>query len=221
VVGVVGDVQQHSNWGEFGLVGPARSAYLPAAQIEGRQFLGLHGFFSPQWIVRTTGSSPDLARVVQEAIASVDPQLPVAGFRSMYEVRNRAFSTPRVVATLLASLAVLALLLVGIGIYGLIANSVVERTREFGIRLALGSTRMQAVSLAARSGLILTLVGMSIGFALARLAGATMRSMLWGVAPDDAMTFAFVSAILFVTAFAASLFPSLVITRIDPAKTLQ
>jgi predicted permease len=219
IVGVVGNVQQHSNWGNFGLVGPARSIYLPATQTE--QILGLHGFLSPQWVVRTSGASARLYQWIRAAIAAADPQLPIAEFRTIDDIRASRFSVQRLESALLTTLAGLALVLAAVGIFGLIAHTVMERTREFGIRLALGCSRPNAVLHAALPGVLLTGVGLLIGVYLSRQSGNVLSALLIGVKPDDTATFALVAVALLATSTLASLLPSLRIIRIDPAQTLR
>jgi len=111
--------------------------------------------------------------------------------------------------------------LAAVGIYGLVAHSVMERTREFGIRLALGASRWQTIGQAARPGVLLTLIGAGIGFFLAQGAGRLLASVLWGVQPDDRTAFLSVTALLLIVAALASLIPSLRIARLDPATTLR
>jgi ABC-type antimicrobial peptide transport system permease subunit len=155
------------------------------------------------------------------AIASVDPQLPFAGFRTMDEVRFRSFATQRLESMLLGALAGLALLLAAVGIYGLIAHFVTERTREFGVRLALGSSVGQAISAAIRPGVFLAIAGISIGYVLARWSSAMMRSIVYGVPVTDTATYAGVATVFLVVAILASVVPSLRIARINPAQTLR
>ncbi len=113
---------------------------------------------------RCRGSSPAMARSMEQ----VDPQLPFAKFRTIDDVRGEAVATPRARAVLLGSLAALALLLSAIGLYGLVANSVAERTRELGIRIALGATPAATVRVAALPGLVFGGIGLAVGLALAR-----------------------------------------------------
>ena len=127
----------------------------------------------------------------------------------------------RLETTLLGALAALALLLAAVGVYGLIAHSVLERTREFGIRLALGSSRWQAIALAARSGFWLASAGVAAGWLLSLWAGRLLRALIWGVKPNDGFTLATVAATLLVVAALAALLPALRIARIDPAVTLR
>jgi len=107
---------------------------------------------------------------MQRAVEQIDPDLPFAGFRGIDEIRSRTLAFQRFLSTLLSVMAGLALLLAAIGIYGLIANSVVERTRELGIRMALGATMSQAMKTVAIAGVLLAAAGVAIGCALARAA---------------------------------------------------
>ena len=158
---------------------------------------------------------------MQRAIQAVDPQLPFAGFRSMEDVRYRSLARERFQASLLAALAGLALLLAAVGIYGLIANSVAERTRELGIRLALGATVAQAMRAIALPGLALALAGVLAGSLLAGLASRFLRHLIWGVRPNDPLTFGAVALGLLAVAAAASFLPALRVAHLNPAETLR
>jgi predicted permease len=221
IVGVVADVQQQSGWGNFGPIASTPTVYVPAAQLSGRDLQAMDNYYSPHWVVRAAGPQAEIAQAMRAAVASVDRQLPFAEFRSMDEVRSGAFSRQLLQAVLLGSLAALALVLAAVGIYGLVAHSVMERTREFGIRLALGAPRWQAIGQAARPGILLTLIGAAVGFFLAQGAGRLLASVLWGVQPDDRTAFVSVTALLVIVAALASLVPSLRIARLDPATTLR
>jgi ABC-type antimicrobial peptide transport system permease subunit len=139
----------------------------------------------------------------------------------MGQVRSRSLDFQRFLTTLLSVLAGLALLLAAIGIYGLIANSVVERTRELGIRMALGATVGQAMRTVAMAGVLLAAAGVLIGSILARAAAQTLRSFVWGVGAADPYTFSAVAVVLLVVAITASLVPALRVLRLDPAQTLR
>jgi ABC-type antimicrobial peptide transport system permease subunit len=158
---------------------------------------------------------------MQRALASVDAQLPFAGFHSMDDVRYRALAQERFQAVLLGSLAGLALLLAAVGIYGLIANSVAERTRELGIRLALGATVPQAIRAVALPGVALALAGSLVGSVLAGFASQLLRHLIWGVRTGDPLTFVAAGLGLLAVAAAASLLPALRVTRLNPAETLR
>jgi predicted permease len=222
VVGVVADVQEkRAGWGNFGPIGPIPDIYVPATQFSDAEFRTVHTWFTPKWVVRAGGSRAEISSVMQHALATVDTQLPFAEFRAMDEVRSAALGMQRLQTTLLTTLATLALLLAAIGIYGLIAHSVIERTREFGIRLAVGSSRWQAITEAARSGIALTGLGAAVGAGLSFWTARWTKALLWGVGPNDPVTLASVIILILFVAMVASLIPSLRIARIDPAITLR
>jgi predicted lysophospholipase L1 biosynthesis ABC-type transport system permease subunit len=221
IIGVVADVQERSTFGVSSPVGPSPGVYIPAAQLDGGFFQMVHTWFSPNWVVRASGPPSAIAEALRQSVASVDAQLPFAEFRSMEEVRSAAFSLPRLEAVLLAALGGLALLLAAVGIYGLISHLVMERTREFGIRLALGLSTGQAIATAARPGVLLTVLGIAIGAALSWGASGFMRAVIFGIRPDDWLSFAAAAGTLLVVAALASLLPSLRIARVNPASTLR
>jgi predicted permease len=218
IIGIVGDVQQVG----FGdPVAPIPNLYLPAAQIDDGYFQLVHTWFAPSWVVRGSGPQSAIAAAMRTGVASVDPLLPFADFQTMDEIRDRAFGLQRLESVLLGALAGLALLLSAVGIFGLIAQTVVERTREFGIRLALGASVGRTISSAARPGILLSAAGIAIGFVLARLAGRLFQALIYHVEATDTMTFTLVAITLLGVATLASLLPSLRIARLDPATTLR
>ncbi len=222
IVGVVGDIQQKSGWGEDrGPVSAMPDVYVPAAQTDDKFMQVAHTWFAPSWIVRTNGSSEGLIAGMQRALESVDPQIPFAGFHSMDDVRYRALAEERFEAVLLGSLAGLALLLAAVGVYGLIANSVAERTRELGIRLALGASLSQAMRAVALPGIALALAGIAAGSILAVFASRVLQHLIWGVRAGDPLTFVAAGAGLLAVAAAASFIPALRVTRLNPADTLR
>jgi len=222
IVGVAGDVQQKSGWGEeYGPVAPVPAVYVPAAQTDDKFLQLVHGWFSPSWIVRTAGPPEGVIAGMQRALEAVDPRLPFAGFHSMEDVRYRALAQERFQAALLGALAGLAMLLAAVGIYGLIASSVAERTRELGIRLALGATVPQAMRAVALPGVVLALAGVAAGSVLAGFASRILGHVVWGVRPGDPLTFVAVGVGLLAVAAAASFLPALRVTRLNPAETLR
>lgn len=139
----------------------------------------------------------------------------------MLDVRSRSYADQRFQTTLMSMLAGLALLLATVGIYGLIANSVVERTRELGIRMALGATVSQAIRTVALPGIALTTAGVAAGSFLALGSVKMLRHLVWGVRTNDPATFASVALVLILVAVAASYVPALRIVRLNPAETLR
>jgi predicted permease len=221
IVGVVGDVQQKPGWGGKGPLASTPTVYIPASQTAGRSLIMLHTWFSPSWVVRSSAPVEGLIAGMQRAVEQIDPDLPFASFRAMGEVRSRSLSFQRFLTTLLSVLAGLALLLAAIGIYGLIANSIVERTRELGIRMALGATMSQAMKTVAITGIALAAAGVAIGCVLARAASQALRSFVWGVSAVDTFTFVAAAVALLLVAMLASFIPALRVLRLDPAHTLR
>jgi len=122
---------------------------------------------------------------------------------------------------LVAGLGLIALVLAGVGLHGLIASSVNERTRELGIRLALGASGRQAITAVVIPGLVLAAIGVAIGTAAALATARLLQSFVWGVTPTDPATFVGVISVLMGIAFIASLVPALRVLHLDPAQTLR
>src|SRR5207249_1166195 len=144
-----------------------------------------------------------------------------AKFRTLDDVRGEATAKPRAQAVLLGSLAALALLLAAVGVYGLIASSVAERTRELGIRMALGATPARTLRVAALPGLGLGVIGIAIGLVLARAGASVMASLVWGVGVNDTVTFAAAAALVLLAVVIAALAPSLRVLRLNPVRALR
>jgi ABC-type antimicrobial peptide transport system permease subunit len=171
--------------------------------------------------VRTNGPTANLASQIRAVVAATDPQLPVAHFRTVDELRGRYTGGQRYMAGLFSILAGLALLLAAVGLYGLISQSVTQRRHELGIRMALGATAQQTILGVMRPGLLMALAGAGAGLALSVVLVRFLRSMLWGVRETDPATFLIMAALLLVVAALASLAPALRILRMDPAATLR
>jgi putative ABC transport system permease protein len=169
----------------------------------------------------TSGPGAATQKQIEDAVNSVDPLLPVASFRSLNEISLRSLGLQRFMAILLEIAAGLALLLASIGTFAMISNSVAERTREFGIRLALGSTISRAVGTCAISGLICAAAGLTLGLFLARTGSRLLQGMLYGVTSVDRLTYISVGAGVLLVATVASLLPALRIITVDPAQTLR
>jgi macrolide transport system ATP-binding/permease protein len=221
IVGVVSDVQLSSGLVPVAPLQSEETLYIPAAQMDGPGLALVHTWFQPSWIVRTAGPVEGLTAQMQRALANVDPGLPFSGFYSMSDLRAETLATQRVEVGLLSAMAGLALLLSAVGIFALVANMVAQRTREIGIRIALGSTVRQAMAHVAGSGIRAAAVGLVAGLVLCAGALRAMRSALYGVGVYDAPTLAAVVATLFAIALLAATAPALRVARIDPAKTLR
>jgi ABC-type antimicrobial peptide transport system permease subunit len=158
---------------------------------------------------------------MQRALASVDPDLPFSGFYSMHDLLAKTLATQRVEVALLSAMAALALLLSAVGIFALVANIVAQKTREIGIRIALGSTIRQAMVHTGGPGVRASLLGLVLGLVLCAGALRAMRSVLYGVGVYDAPTIVIVVAVLTSVTIIATIVPTLRIAAIDPATTLR
>ena len=221
IVGVVGDVTMEGAINPAAPVSGEETLYVPAAQMEARQLNLVHVWFQPSWIVRTAGPVEGLTAEMQRALASVDPNLPFSGFYAMQEILAKTLSLQRVEVTLLGTMAALALLLSALGIFALAANMVAQRTREIGIRMALGSTIGHAMVKIGGSGAGASVIGLLLGLVLCTGMLRLMRSAVYGVGIYDSRTIlAVVLTLVGVTVIATGV-PVLRISRIDPAKTLR
>ena len=181
-----------------------------------------HMWFQPSWIVRTrAGDRAVTVRGMQEALAKVAPDLPFSGFYSMEQILAEQLQQQRIEVALLGSLAALALLLSTIGIYALVSNLVVQRRREIGIRLVLGSTTQRAMADIGRSGAISILAGMVTGIGLSFMALRVLESQIYGVTVYDPATLVTVPLLLAIIGGIAILLPTLRISKMQPAETLR
>ncbi len=221
IVGVVGDVQLSSGLDLTAPLGTEQTIYVPAAQVSAPMLQLVHIWFQPSWIVRTAGPVEGLTKQMQGALASADPGLPFSGFHTMNDLMAQRLSTQHIEVALLGAMAMLALLLSAVGIFALVANMVAQRTREIGIRIALGSSIHGAMAHVGGSGMRASFFGIVVGLIACVGTLRLMRSELYGVGVYDVPTILTVAATLAcVTLLAASL-PVLRIARIDPATTLR
>ena len=172
-------------------------------------------------VLRTNGDPAILTAPVREAIRQMDPNLPVADVRSMDEVVGTALSTPTFMSVLLSIFAALALSLSAIGIYGVLSYVVSRRTREIGIRVAIGAGRGRVLRMVLSSGVSLAVGGIGAGLALAFAVTRLLRGLLHGVTPADPSTFAVVALALIGVAGMASLVPAWRASRVDPVIALK
>jgi predicted permease len=221
VVGVVGNLQQRPGWGSNAPLAEQPAMYVPASQVTGEVFQLVHTWFAPKWVVRASGPTQSLAAGMRAAVEAVDPLLPFRSFQSLVDIRDRSLLSQRVEAILLGSFAGLALLLAAIGVYALIANSVAQRTREIGIRMALGASLGRLIWNTAMPGIALAATGVVVGSLAAAWAIAALRSAVYGISRMDPPTVAAVAAILLLVAVVASLLPALRMARFNPAATLR
>jgi macrolide transport system ATP-binding/permease protein len=221
IVGEVADVSVSSGLYAGAPLMSEQAMYIPAAQLDPRMLALLHVWYQPNWIVRSAAPIDGLSSQMQHALASIDPNLPFSGFFSMNDLLARTLATQRVEVALLGTMAALALLLSAIGIFALVANTVVQRTREIGIRIALGSTKQQAMIHIGKFGAAASALGLVLGLLLCMGALRAMRSVLYGVAVYDTVTIVTTTLILVFVSLVAATAPALRIARIDPAKTLR
>jgi predicted permease len=221
IVGTVADVAKAPGLEQRSPIATEPVAYIPATQMPQGLVNVAHVWFQPSWIVRTRGAVTGLSESMQRALAAADPNLPFSGFRSMDQVLARQLRLQRIEVLLLATLAGLALLLSAIGIYAVVSNLVLQRTREIGIRIALGSTIRQAMFHVGSAGAVAAAAGLMLGLALSFATLRVLAGRIYGVRPYDPLTLIAVLILLAAIAGAASFLPTLRISRIQPAETLR
>jgi putative ABC transport system permease protein len=213
VVGLVADV--HHN----GITGVVKEKfYVPHTQWH--KSVG-NPIRSMTLVVKAAGDPMSLVAPIRQELKALDPTLPIADVRSMSDVVGATLSTPRFTGLLLGLFAALALLLSAIGIYGVLSYVVSRRTREIGIRLAIGAGRGQVLRLVLQNGLLLALTGIALGNVAAVGVTRLLGTLLHGVSPVDPLTFATVGAGLTFVALVASLVPAWRATRVDPVVALK
>jgi putative ABC transport system permease protein len=211
---IIGVVEDTKNAGMDKPAGP--ELYLPSHQIA--QF-GLST--NMNFVVRSDGDPRAVASSIRAVIREVDPSLPVYGLSPMSEVVAKSMVQPRFLSLLLATFSGIALFLAAIGIYGVMAYSVAQRTQEIGVRMALGAQRLHVLRLVFSQGFVLLMIGMVIGlggaFALTRL----LRTLLFEITPTDPLTYSGVVALLIIVAFLACYVPARRATKVDPLVALR
>jgi predicted permease len=221
VVGVVANVAKSPGMEVSAPLTTEPVFYMAASQTPQEIVNAASIWWQPSWIVRTSGPIEGLTQSMQKALASVDPLLPFSGFYSMDEILAQQLQEQRIEVLLFATLAGLALALSAIGIYALVSNLVVQRTREIGIRIALGSSIRRAMVEVGSSGAVAAGAGLLAGVALSLAAVRVLSSELYGVSAYDPVAFVAVPLVLALIAAVASLLPTLRIGRIELAETLR
>jgi predicted permease len=173
------------------------------------------------FIVRSSGESATIGAAIRDRVHAVDAQMPIYDLRTMQDAVSDSVSQPRFYMTLLSAFAGLALLLAALGIYGVISYSVSQRTRELGIRIALGATQDRVVRLVLGQGVLLTVSGVALGLIGAFWLVKLLASLLFGVAATDTLTFAAVGAVLLGVASLASYVPARRAARVDPVIAMR
>jgi putative ABC transport system permease protein len=171
--------------------------------------------------VRTQGEPALLANPLRQQIAALDKDIAIFNVRTMEEVAGLSLAQTRFATTLLGTFAMVALLIASVGVYGVMAYSVNQRTQEFGIRMALGAGRRDVLRMVLRQALLLSAIGAVAGAAGAFAMTRWLRDMLFQVDPADPLTLAAVALFLVIVAIGASIVPARRATRIDPMIALR
>jgi predicted permease len=214
IVGVVADVKH------FGLTRSTEpEVFMPVPQATGMHWQWLQR--SMILLARTGGETEAAAGVIRHAVWSVDDQLPLYSIRSMEQLRAESSGDERSGLALVGAFAALALVLAAIGVYGVMAFVVGERSREIGIRLALGANPRKVLRMILRDGAGLTAVGVLFGLGAAFVLTRMMRALLFETTPTDPATFVTVAAVIGLVAMLACFVPARRATRVDPLATLR
>ena len=210
------------------IVGIARDVTIPrtgrksGGSMDLQLYLPFEGEFeAATLIIRTSGAVPELGRRLAREATAVDAAIRVRDVASVESLLSDELASPRFNMLLLVVFAGLALVLATVGLYGVIAYSVSQRTREMGIRLALGAGQPAVLRLVMSQGARLTIVGLVAGLAGAAALTRVMANMLYGVSPLDPTTFVLVGVVLGLVAVGASYFPARRATRVDPVVALR
>lgn len=207
IVGVVGSVKHQQP-----MKPPVPGVYAPETQ------------WASNWMwvtVRAHGNAAEVTNAARAAVHKLDGDLPLIKIRTMHEVVSDSVSVPRLLMQLLVGFAAFALLLDAIGIYGIVDYSVQRRTREVGIRMALGATHTSVIGLLLRMGMIPVAIGAAVGIPAALVGMSVIRGVLFGISPHDASVFMSVPAILILVALAASFLPARRAAKLDPVIALR
>jgi putative ABC transport system permease protein len=172
-------------------------------------------------VLRTEGDPKSVTKSVAGAINSVDPDLPLAGVKTIDEIVSESLAIDRFSMVLFSSFGLLGLMLAAVGIYGVMAFGVAQRTHEFGIRMALGAQRSRVIGLVLKEGTIVAVAGAIIGLGGAYLVGRAMQSTLYGVNAMDTFAVGTTAALLLVVALLACLVPALRASRVEPMTALR
>jgi predicted permease len=221
-------VGHHLNFGSgdieiVGVVGHAAHEGLdadPRVQVYGsyRQFPGQHGMYV---VARGSGDPNALVPGLREAVRKLDPQLPLAQVATMEQLIADSMGQRRMSLILLAVFALMALLLAATGVYGVMAEVVGQRTRELGVRMAMGASRAAVLSMVFRQGMTLVSIGVVVGLGGSLAISRVLKSQLFGITPRDPTTYAAVVGVLLASAALATLVPALRALRVDPAHALR
>jgi putative ABC transport system permease protein len=215
VVGVVGDVKSY-------LDQPSEpTTFIPAAQARLGTSNLFEGWYPRSIVVRTTGTPLILNQALREALVATDPLVPTGAVRSMDQVLVHSLALRSFMMMLLSIFSGLALVLASVGIYGVIAFAVSQRTREIGVRMALGARPGDVLRMVLREGLKLVAVGVGVGVAAALMLTRLLEGMVYGVRVRDPLIFAAVNALMVAVSLGACYIPARRATRVDPLVALR
>jgi predicted permease len=213
VVGVVGDVRVRGLESES-----EPQVYLSYRQVDDGSVI----WYAPKNLVLRSSVSPEaLLPEIRRIVANADPQVPVSNVQTLSSIVEAETAPRRVQLDVLGAFAIAALFLAGVGIHGLLAFTVSQRSREIGIRIALGAQRREILRMVVRQGVRLAGLGALAGIAVAYAAGRGMEALLFGVHPGDAATFLLAVAVCLLTALAGSLLPARRAVRLDPLSVIR
>ncbi|HEX6163809.1 MAG TPA: ABC transporter permease [Vicinamibacterales bacterium] len=207
IVGVVNDVRMNSLQGD-----PTLQAYLPVRQMGQR---------SGAFVVRASTAAAMLGRSIEGAVQEIDPNLPLFNVQTMDQIIEAAIGNERLTMVLLMGFASLALLMAAIGVFGVTAYSVSQRTHELGIRMALGANRGSVLALVLRQEMGACLAGIAIGVVGAFFLSSLLESLLYGVTARDAATLSIAAVVLLMVTIFACVIPAHRATRVDPVTALR
>jgi len=207
IVGVVGNAKQSAIGVDFEPI-----YYFPYKQLP---------WFIESLALRTSVSSLSLESAVRAEVTSLDKQVPISGIRTMEDVRSESIAQPRFLMLLLGSFAGIGLLLTVVGLYGVMTYSVMKRTREIGVRIAVGADRMKVLTLVLKQAMMLVGAGILIGLAGAPAGGQLLRNMLYGVAPGDPLLMAIACIVITATGGIATYLPARRAASTDPMQALR
>jgi len=215
VVGVVGDVKSYVDQ-------PAEpTTFIPAAQAKLGTSSLFEGWFPRSIVARTTGNPLLLNQALREALAAADPLVPTGAVRSMDQVLEHSLALRSFMMLLLSIFGGLALVLASVGIYGVISYAVSQRTREIGVRMALGARPADVLRMILTEGLKLVAVGVALGIAAALLLTRLLEGMIYGVSMRDPLIFVAVNLLLVTVSLAACYVPARRAMRVDPLIALR
>jgi len=218
---IVRRVADSKDFTVVGVVGDVRSSTLTRESPALYYSNGVRTWPLMDIVIRTSTEPSAIVTAVRQTVTRMDPDLPLANVRPMTEWVSTSAAQPRLNATLLGVFAAVALLVAAIGTYGVLAYSVSQRTKELGLRMALGADRAGVLRLVVREGMIVGAAGIVIGIAAAGLLGRALSTLVFQVSVWDPATYAAVSGVLAVVALAACVVPAIRASRVDPMVALR